>query len=214
MAEKELTPFNLSVRSGIIMVLFTIAFTAMMAATYQVTRVQINASTEENKMRLINEVLDPSSYDNDLLRDALALPAVPELGKAAGSVVWRARKAGQPVGLVMEVVAPNGYAGRIDMVMGVLADGTISGVRIVTHKETPGLGDYIDPARDKNKASPWITQFTKRSPATTPLERLKVQKDGGDIVYRTGATISTRAVTDAVAKAARYATENRDQLYR
>jgi electron transport complex protein RnfG len=81
----------------------------------------------------------------------------------------------------------------------------------VAHRETPGLGDYIDPKKDKNKKSPWITQFGELKAADIP--GCKVKKDGGQITYHTGATISARAVTNAVARAARYATEHQDRLF-
>ena len=95
--------------------------------------------------------------------------------------------------------------------MAVRADGSLSGVRAVAHRETPGLGDYIDPKKDKNKTSPWITQFGELKAADIP--GCKVKKDGGQIAYHTGATISARAVTNAVARAARYATEHHDRLF-
>lgn len=214
MSEKELSPFGMSVRTGTIMVLFTIVFTALMAGTYQITKPTIEQSAEAEKLRLINEVLDPKSYDNALLRDALALPSAPELGIEGAAQIWRARKNGQPVALVMEAIAPDGYAGRIKLVLSMLADGTLGGVRITEHRETPGLGDYIDPAKDKNKTSPWIVQFMGRSLENTPLERFKVKKDGGEITYRTGATISPRAVTNAVARALKYAHDNKENLFR
>ena len=214
MSEKELTPFGMSMRTGVIMVLFTLVFTALMAGTYLQTKDTIEANAEAEKLHLINEVIDPKSYDNDLLRDVAALPSGEAFGIDGKASVWRARKNGQPVALVMEAVAPNGYAGKINMVISVLNDGTIGGVRITEHHETPGLGDYIDPAKDKNKASPWISQFKARSLTTTPLDRFKVKKDGGDITYRAGATISPRAVTGAVVKALQYVNENKETLFR
>lgn len=212
--EKELTPLAMSARTAIIMVLFTIVFTALMAGTYVATKPIVDASAEAEKLRLINAVLDPGSYDNALLRDALTLPSAPELGIDGSTQIWRARKNGQPVALVMEAVAPNGYAGRVKLVLAVMADGTLGGVRVTEHRETPGLGDYIDPAKDKNKSSPWITQFVGRSLERTPFERFKVKKDGGDITYRAGATISPRAVTNAVALALKYAHDNKENLFR
>lgn len=212
--DKEPTALGMSARTAAIMVVFTLVFTALMAGTYQATKPLIEKSAETEKLRLINEVLDPGSYDNSLLSDFATLPAATALGIDGSAPVWRARKKGRPVALVMEAVAPDGYAGRIRMVLSVMADGTLGGVRITEHRETPGLGDYIDPVKDKNKSSPWIAQFVGRSLNNTPLERFKVGKDGGDIAYRTGATISPRAVTNAVARALSYARENQEVLFR
>lgn len=207
----EPTALGLSARTGSVMVAFTIVFTALMAFTYGATKNQIEASATEEKMKLISEVLPPSSYDNTLLDDYVELGPTPELGLAEGGRIYRARRAGQPAALLLEAAAPDGYSGRIDLIVAVRADGGVSGVRAVTHRETPGLGDYIDPRKDKDKKAPWITQFTGVDAGRLPM--LKVKKDGGEIAYHTGATISARAVTNAVARAARYAADNQNRLF-
>jgi electron transport complex protein RnfG len=207
----EPTALGLSARTGSVMVAFTIVFTALMAFTYGATKNQIEASATEEKMKLISEVLPPASYDNLLLDDYAALGPTRELGLDNGGRVYRARQAGQPAALILEATAPDGYSGRIDLIVAVRADGGVSGVRAVTHRETPGLGDYIDPKKDKDKKSPWITQFTGLEAARLP--QCKVKKDGGEIAYHTGATISARAVTNAVARAARYAADNQNRLF-
>ena len=207
----ETTALRLSARTGTIMVAFTLVFTALMAFTYGATKDQIDASAAEEKMKLISEVLPPASYDNLLLDDYAALGPTRELGLDNGGRVYRARQAGQPAALILETTAPDGYSGRIDLIVAVRADGSVSGVRAVTQRETPGLGDYIDPKKDKDKKAPWITQFTGLEAARLP--QCKVKKDGGDIAYHTGATISARAVTNAVARAARYAADNQNRLF-
>lgn len=207
----EPNALGLSARTGSVMVAFTIVFTALMAFTYGATKNQIEASATEEKMKLISEVLPPASYDNLLLDDYVELGPTPELGLAEGGRVYRARRAGQPAALLLETTAPDGYSGRIDLIVAVRADGGVSGVRAVTHRETPGLGDYIDPRKDKDKKAPWITQFTGVDAGRLPM--LKVKKDGGEIAYHTGATISARAVTNAVARAARYAADNQNRLF-
>lgn len=207
----ESTALGLSARTGSVMVAFTIVFTALMAFTYGATKGQIEASANEEKMRLISEVLPPTSYDNVLLDDYVQLGPTPELGLAEGGRVYRARQAGQPAALLLEATAPDGYSGRIDLIVAVRADGGVSGVRAVSHRETPGLGDYIDPKKDKDKKSPWVMQFSGFEASKLPI--LKVKKDGGEIAYHTGATISARAVTNAAARAARYAADNQNRLF-
>ena len=207
----EPNALGLSARTGSVMVAFTIVFTALMAFTYGATKNQIEASATEEKMKLISEVLPAGTFDNVLLDDFVALGPTPALGLDEGGRVYRARKAGEPAGLLLETVAPDGYSGRIDLIVAVRADGGVSGVRAVTHRETPGLGDYIDPKKDKNKASPWVAQFADLKAADLP--GCKVKKDGGQIAYHTGATISARAVTNAVARAARYAAANHNRLF-
>lgn len=202
-----------SLRTAAIMVGFTVAFTALMAFSYQATRPAIELSLQEAQMRLIDEVLPPGSYDNALLDDVVRLGPTAELGLDEGGRVWRARKGGGPAALVLEAAATDGYAGRIGVVVAVGADGVVSGVRVVMHKETPGLGDYIDPKKDRNKTSPWIGQFTGVSWDKLEAARWTVKKDGGAFDYRTGATISARAVARVVGLSVGFAMARRDTLF-
>lgn len=202
-----------SARAASVMVVFTVVFTALMSTTFEVTRPAIEASIQEGEMRLINEVLPPATYDNALLDDFVTLGPTPELGLDEGGRIFRARKAGEPAALVLEVVAPDGYAGRIEMAVAVGADGRVNGVRVTGHRETPGLGDYIDPKKDRNKSQPWIGQFTGVAFADIGLDKWKVKRDGGAFAYRSGATISARAVINATARAADYALRHRDALF-
>lgn len=214
---KEITALRLSLSTAIVMLLFTLVFTGLMAATYEATRDDIASSAAEAQLRLINEILPPGSYDNALLEDVRELGPTPELGLPQGGKLWRARKNGQPVALVMQSIAPDGYAGQIKLVIAVMADGKIGGVRVTEHRETPGLGDYIDPKKDKDKRSPWINQFTGQpaepSPAPLQLERWTVRKDGGQFAYRAGATISARAVSRAVGRSLNFARQQGAALY-
>lgn len=208
----EPTAGGLSIRTALAMLVFTVVFTAFMAGGYLLTRDPIQQSAKAEKLLLIDQILPRGSYDNALLDDVAKLPPTPELGLDQGGQVWRARRAGQPAALVMEAAAPDGYAGRIELIVAVAADGQVLGARVTQHRETPGLGDYVDPRKDKNKARPWINQFEK--PANNlPPSAWTVKKDGGAFDYNTGATISARAVTRAVGRVAAYAAAHRDALF-
>lgn len=207
------TASHTSLRTAGIMLIFTVLFTMVMSLTYSATRPAIEASELREKMRLINDVLTPGSFDNVLLDDYVELGPTPELGLDKGGRVYRARSKGEPVALVIETVAPNGYGGRIQLIVAVSADGHITGVRAITHSETPGLGDYIDPKKDKDKARPWITQFTGLSFAEVTADKWKVKRDGGAFHSRVGATISARAVTDASGKALAWAVRHNRDLF-
>lgn len=207
------TAARTSLRTAGIMMLFTVAFTAVMSQTYRVTRPAIDASAQDEKMRLINDVLPPTSYDNALLDDYVVLGPTPQLGLDKGGRVYRARRNGVPSALVLEAVAREGYGGKIQLVVAVGADGRLGGVRVTGHKETPGLGDYIDPKKDRNKSQPWIGQFAGVSLADVTSAQWKVRRDGGRFAYRVGATISARAVTNATGRVLDYATANRDALF-
>lgn len=210
---REFTATGMAVRTAAILFLFVIVFTGLLSAAYQWTKPAIEASAAEEKMKLVDEVLPRSEYDNKLLADTVALPPTPELGLTEPSTLYRARRDGQPVALVVEAVAPDGYAGKIRLIVALRANGQVAGVRVTQHKETPGLGDYIEVRKDKNKARPWITQFNGMALAQVGDKDWKVKKDGGRIDYYAGATVTPRAVSKAVHKAVHWAEANRDRLF-
>ena len=161
-----------------ILTLFTVAGTAMLTGTFETTKAPIAKSEREARLHLFSQVLPPSLHDNDLLQDAVELPPTEALGQHAASKAYRARMKGQPAGVILEVIAPDGYSGEIKLLVGIAADGGLTGVRVLAHKETPGLGDYIDLAH-----SNWIKNFDGQSLAKTPDEGWKVKKDGGQFDY-------------------------------
>lgn len=204
---------RISTRTASILLVFTLAFTALMAEVYQLTKPVLEATALDAKRRTIAEVLPHDLYDNDLLADAITLPANPALGLAEPTQLYRARKDGQAAALVFETAGTDGYSGEIRLILAVKADGRLAAVRVTMHKETPGLGDYIDPKKDKNKANPWIAQFDNRGFADTPLEKWRVKKDGGVFDQRVGATISARAVTKASGRGMAWVLDRADALY-
>ncbi|MFV5213902.1 electron transport complex subunit RsxG [Azonexus caeni] len=210
---REFTASGMALRTAAILFLFVIVFTGLLSAAYQWTKPSIEASALAEKMKLLNEVLPAADYDNNLLDDSLLLPPTPELGLKEASTLYRARKAGQPAALIFEAAAPDGYAGRIRLLIAVRADGKVAGVRVTQHKETPGLGDYIDPRKDKNKTAPWIDQFVGLSLASAGDKAWRVRKDGGRLDYHAGATVSPRAVAKAVQRAVRWVDGERDRLF-
>ena len=213
---KPLSAPKMAVRTAIILLVFVVIFTGLLAAAYLGTRPAIEAAAAQEKMKLIDEILPRSQYDNALLKDTLTLGAVPAFGLEGETTIYRARKNGRPVALVHEAIAPDGYAGKIRLLIAIAAEdsnNSILGVRVVAHKETPGLGDYIEIKKDKNKERPWITQFNGTQPAAMDERAWKVKKDGGQFDSVAGATITPRAVLKAVRKAAQYVAENREKLF-
>jgi electron transport complex protein RnfG len=204
---------RISVRTAVILLIYTVSFTALMAVTYFATKPAIEASAQNEKLRLIGEVLPQDTYDNRLLDDAITLPPLPALGLETATKVYRARRGGQAVALVLEAAAPDGYSGRVGLLLAVAPDGRLLAQRVTEHKETPGLGDYIDPKKDKNKQSPWITQFDGAGVDAARGDNWKVKKDGGRFDARAGATISARAVTNASGRALLWTTEHQAALF-
>ena len=210
---REISAPGMALRTAAILFVFVIIFTGLLSGAYLWTKPAIEASAAEEKMKLVDEVLPRAEYDNALLDDTLTLPPTPQLGLDEPSTLYRARMGGKPVALVFEAAAPDGYAGKVRLLIALRADGTLAGVRVTQHKETPGLGDYVDPKKDKNKAAPWIAQFAGLSLATVSDPCWRVRKDGGRFEYVAGATVTPRAVVKAVNKAVKWADPQRDELF-
>ena len=192
----------------IILLLFALSGTALVVYTFDNTRERISANERATLLRKLHQLVPQQQHDNVLLDDTLTIINTPLLGTLEPVTVYRARKAGQPVALVITPVAPDGYSGIIKLLVGINVDGTLNGVRVVTHRETPGLGDAID-----EKRSDWIHLFDNRSLLDPPLERWAVRKDGGDFDQLTGATITPRAVVKAVRQTLLYYRDNQDALF-
>lgn len=210
---KPLSAPKMAVRTAIILFIFVVVFTGFLSGAYLWTRPTIDAAAAEEKMKLVDEVLPRGAYDNDLLKDVIRVPPTAALGTEEAFTAYRARRGGQTTAVVLEIVAPDGYAGRIRLLLAIGADGSVFGVRATQHKETPGLGDYIEPKKDKNRAHPWITQFDGLRPAEIDEREWKVRKDGGRFDSVAGATVTPRAVIKAVRKAALYVAENREMFF-
>lgn len=204
---------RIALRTAAILLAFTLIFTAFMSSAWYLTAPRVAASAQAEKLQLIGAVLAPTLYDNELLADAIILPPQTVLGLGEDTRLFRARKDGAPVALVLEAAAPDGYAGQIGLLLAVAADGRLLAVRVTRHKETPGLGDYIDPQKDRNKAHPWITQFSALGFEQIPADQWRVKKDGGHFDQRAGATISARAVTNATRQALAWTAARRDKLF-
>jgi len=203
---KRLTKATL--RTAFNLLFFTIVGTAILAFTFNLTHERIAQSEDAAKLKLINQVVPNSLYDNDLIKDAISLPASTQLGTEEDTTAYRGRLNGQPSVVVLEAVAPDGYGGKISMIVAINYNGVISGVRVVNHKETPGLGDYIDIAKNA-----WINLLTGKSNELYSQDDWQVKKDGGKFDYMAGATITPRAVIKAVHHALQYFDHNRAKLF-
>ncbi|WP_435627301.1 electron transport complex subunit RsxG [Candidatus Ferrigenium straubiae] len=201
-----ITGARATLRTALNLLFFTLIGTAMLAWTFELTHEAIARSVEKEKLKLIAQIAPPAAYDNDIMKDTLQLAEDKLLGGT--SIVYRGRLNGQPSIAVLQAVAPDGYSGRINLIIAIRSDGRISGVRVVSHRETPGLGDYIEIGR-----SNWITGFNDASLENRKDGEWKVRKDGGSFDYRAGATITPRAIVKAVHKALQYYAQHRDELF-
>ena len=194
--------------TAIILLMFAVIGTTLVSYTFDNTRDRIAANERATLLRKLHRLIPPGQYDNILLDDVIAVHDENLLGTDEPVQVYRARKDGKPVALVVAAIAPDGYSGSIKLLVGINKNGTLSGVRVVSHRETPGLGDDIDEER-----SDWIYIFTGTSLKEPPLDRWKVKKDGGDFDQLTGATITPRAVVQAVRDSLLYYRQHQEALF-
>jgi electron transport complex protein RnfG len=194
-----------SLRPALLLALVAFLGVGLLAGVHELTRDRI-AEQEAAALRArLGEVLDPRLHDNDLAGEVLEITAPERLGHDQPVRVFLARLGGEPAAVVVETLAPDGYNGAIGMLVGVDLDGVVTGVRVVRHRETPGLGDPIEARRGD-----WIDGFRGRSLGDPPAPRWTVRKDGGDFDQFTGATITPRAVTRAIARTLALVEDERD----
>ena len=197
-----------TLQTAINLVFFAALGTAILASVFFMTHDAIVKAEEGEKLKLIMQIVPPELFDNDIVQDKLSIPANELLGTDDVTIAYRARLKGEPSAVVLSAIAPDGYGGKISLILAVRTNGELAGVRVVTHKETPGLGDYIELPK-----SPWIKGFDGKSLAVYKDADWKVKKDGGKFDYMAGATITPRAVVKAVHKALIYFSENKDKLF-
>lgn len=185
-------------KHGITLALFAAGATGTTAIINQMTKNTIDSQAAKQQMALFDQVIVPGSYNNNLLKSCYLLNA-PALGKGSHKV-YIARKDDAPVAVVMEATAPDGYSGAIQLLVGADFNGTVLGSRVTEHHETPGLGDKIE-----MKHGDWITRFAGKIIHGADDTHWAVKKDGGDFDQFTGATITPRAVVNAVKRAGLFA---------
>lgn len=190
-----------------VLALFAVAGTSLVAFTHGTTKTRIEANEREALLRSLHALVPHQSIDNDIGADILLISDPEQLG-GQSTTVYRGRKLGLPVAAVLTTVVPNGYSGPIKLLVAVRYDGTLGGVRVINHKETPGLGDKIEVRR-----SDWILGFSGKSLDNPPLEQWGVKRDGGVFDQFTGATITPRSIVQAVKKTLLYVKAHRDALY-
>ncbi|MFT0631071.1 electron transport complex subunit RsxG [Ectopseudomonas chengduensis] len=193
-------------KNALVLGLFAIGTVGSVALLQQGTATRIAAAEREAQVRALAEILPAGSYDNHLLDNRIELNA-PELGHRSPQSAYLALKDDQPSALILPVTAPDGYSGAIHLLVGIFADGRLAGVRVLGHKETPGLGDKIELAK-----SDWVRSFEGKSLSDPGEDGWAVKKDRGEFDQFAGATITPRAVVKAVHGALRYFDKHRAQL--
>lgn len=191
-----------------LLVFFAVSGAALVGLTFNQTVDDIRYNEKLTLLKKLNNIIPADSYNNDLLLDTITLDAETLLGTKEETLAYRARKDEQNIAVVLSSIAPGGYNGPINLLVGIYTNGTVAGVRVVKHRETPGLGDVVSITH-----SDWILGFNGKSLQQPISRQWKVKRDGGVFDQFTGATITPRAVVKAVHDALLYYENNSTMLF-
>jgi len=192
-------------RSTVGIALFAAVTAGVIAVTQVMTRERILLNQQEHQARALYEIL-PRELDDQLHRQSILISA-PELGFADPITIYQSIQDGEVAAVILPSIAPDGYSGDIRLLVGIWRDGRVAGVRVLEHKETPGLGDKVELAK-----SNWILAFNDKAMDSSNDPRWRVRKDGGDFDQFTGATITPRAVVRSVARTVQFYENRRPEL--
>ncbi|MCP3667243.1 MAG: electron transport complex subunit RsxG [Gammaproteobacteria bacterium] len=194
--------------AGALLAMFAVAGTGLVSFTHLQTKDQIARNEREALLKKLTALVPAASIDNDIIEDTISISS-PKLLGGDNIPVFLGRKDNKPVAAVFASVVPDGYSGPIKLLIAVRVDGSLGGVRVVSHKETPGLGDKVETAR-----SDWVFGFDGKSIGNPTLDRWKVKQDGGDFDQFTGATVTPRSIVNAVKNTLLYFKEHSGKLFK
>lgn len=195
-------------RSGVTLAAIAAICTALVAFTYQLTDERIAANEQAWLEQSLQPALSGLFFDSGVSESMLTLPAPHELPGSEDAIIYRVYSGETPVAALFVVSARDGYAGAIRLLVGVDIDGSVTGVHVLAHRETPGLGDKIE-----SEKSDWVTQFDGRSLTDPAIDDWKIRRDGGDFDQLTGASVTPRAVVKAIRETLQYFDANVESVF-
>ena len=196
-------------KNSLLLAVFALITAVILASTERLTEDRIAESERLAAQKALFEIIPVERHNNDLLMDIQPIPEKywSTLGLESGGDIHIARLDEEPVAAIIPSITPEGYSGDIAMIVGVNFDGSIAGVRVVEHRETPGLGDKVD-----LRKSDWILSFNGKSLSNPKPDAWNVKKEKGDFDQFTGATITPRAVIHQIAKTLEYFSQDKERL--
>jgi len=212
---KKDSPFRLPIqKNSLILATFAIVCTAIVGLVNELTKDKITEQAQLQLLNTLHSIIEPSRYNNDMTKNCVTVSS-PLLGDKLGDkldsnkmhTAYIARQSGKAIAMAITSTAPDGYNGNIALIIAINMDNSISGVRVLKHQETPGLGDKIE-----LRKSNWITKFNTKKLLSEGDSRWAVKKDNGMFDQFTGATITPRAVVKAVKQTVVYFSKNKDTL--
>ena len=187
--------------------LVTLICVGLVSFVNQLTKDKIQENKQRADLSIIKDVI-LDNYDNDLLLDKIALDVPAFINKTKTVSVYRARLNNQPVGVALMPITTKGYNGEIKLLVGIAYDGSIRGIKVISHHETEGFGDQVH-----QDNTDWLTIFSKKNIETTPEKKWALKKDGGEFDQLSGATITSRSVVNAIYPLLSYYSEHKNDFY-
>jgi len=195
-------------KSGITLAVIAAICTALVASTYQLTHERIAANEQAWLEQSLQPALSGLFFDSGVSESRVTIPAPHGLPGSEDAVIYRVYSGDTPVAALFVVSARDGYAGAIRFLIGIDIDGAVTGVHVLSHRETPGLGDRIESSK-----SEWVKQFDGRSLIDPQPSGWKIKRDGGEFDQLTGASVTPRAVIKAIRETLSYFDANRDTVF-
>jgi electron transport complex protein RnfG len=209
MSEQATADSGSRLRGAVMLVVAAMLAALLLSSLDRLTAPRIADNIAAERLKKLNAVLTPDSYDNEPHLDIVTALDPELLGSDEPLPVYRARRGEQPVAAVLTAVAPNGFSGYIHLLVAVDVEGIMTGVRVIEHRETPGLGDKIEAGK-----SDWIRGFRGLQTVDPLTDEWMLDRDGGTFDQITGATVTSRAVLHAVRNAVLYFDAHRQELFR
>ena len=195
-------------KSGVTLAVIAAICTSMVAITWQLTAERIASNKKEWLERSLQPALAGLFFDSSVTESMLMIPPPHELPGSGTAIIYRVYAGEKPVAALFVVSARDGYAGPIRLLIGIAMDGTVTGVRVLEHRETPGLGDRIETTK-----SDWVLQFDGHSLQDPEPARWALKGDGGDFDQLTGASVTPRAIVNAIRETLTYFDANRVAVF-
>jgi electron transport complex protein RnfG len=202
MAEVSLT------RNGLTLAAIAAACTALVAFIHSITDERIASNEQAWLEQSLLPAIQGIDFDGNVGDAKLVISAPHALPGSEDVVVYRVYTNGAPAAALFVVSARDGYSGPIRLLVGVAANGSVTGVRVLAHRETPGLGDGIEASKSR-----WAEQFNGRSLGNPRIEHWAIRRDGGDFDQLTGASVTPRAVVGAVRETLLFFEANRETVF-
>lgn len=191
--------------NAVLLVVIAALAATLLGVLHIVAEPRIEAERQAAAERALLDLLPAALYDNRPLAQPRALPAGGLLGQSTPASSYIATLGGEPTAVLLPVSA-KGYSGEIQLLLAIAPDGRLISSKVLRHRETAGLGELIERNR-----SPWLSQFDGLAPDGVPA-RWSLRDEGGTVDQISGATISSRAVRDALQRGLRYFDSHRDLL--